>query len=249
MSARRFEGRVVLITGAGSGIGAATARRFAQEGALTIVSDVNADAAEAMRGSLAASGATAEAIALNVTLRESWASSAQCIQQTYERLDVLVNNAGITRDKSLKKMAEEDFRQVIDTHLLGTWLGCQTMLPLLAKAGHGSVVNLSSSSRHGTFGQSNYAAAKAGIVGLTRTVALEAARDGIRCNAVAPGAIRTPMTAAVPDKVRESWIETIALRRIGEPEEVAAAIAFLASDDASYITGHVLDIDGLASTP
>ena len=223
------------MTGAGSGIGAATARRLAQDHNV-IVADIDLEAAERV-----ATEIDGEALRLDVSQRADW--------ERIPPLDVLVNNAGITRDKTLLKMTDEDFQLVIDVHLKGMWLGCQHAVPHMKERGGGAIVNISSSGRHGVFGQSNYSAAKAGIVGLTKTVALEHARHGIRCNAVAPGVIDTPMTQNVPDHVREAWTETIALRRFGRPEEVAAAVVFLAGDDASYITGHVLDVTGLEVHP
>src|SRR3954452_24590800 len=230
---RRLEGRVAIVTGGGSGIGAATARRLSSEGASVVCADLNLAAAQAVASEVAGA-----AVEHDVVSRTSW----EALLATVGGVDILINNAGVTRDRSLLKMSDDEWQTVIDIHLKGMWLGCQHVVPSMRERGGGAIVNLSSEARHGAFGQSNYSAAKAGIVGLTRTVALEHARHGIRCNAVAPGAVDTPMTREVPDEVRETWKRTIALRRFGEASEVAAAVAFLASPDAAYITGHVLDV-------
>jgi 3-oxoacyl-[acyl-carrier protein] reductase len=241
---RRLEDRVAIVTGAGSGIGAATAERLAREGAVVICAGVVERAAQATAESIRGQGATAHAHALDVTDRGSWERVTGACHRRLGRLDVLVNNAGFTRDRSLLKMSDQEWQSVIDVHLRGAWLGCQHGVRAMRAGGGGSIVNLASESRHGSFGQANYAAAKAGVVGLTRTVALEHARHKVRCNAVAPGMVRTPLIADVPDDLAEEMRARIPLERFAEPEEVAATIAFLASPDASYITGQTVNCDG-----
>lgn len=236
--------RVALVTGAGSGIGFATAERLAGDGYHVICGDL-AERGAATRDAIVASGGSAEAVRLDVSQRADWEEVAAQLRSRSVTLRALVNNAGITRDRTLLKMTDDEFETVLAVHLRGSWLGCQTMLPFMQDVRHAAIVNISSSGRHGSFGQSNYAAAKAGIVGLTKTVALEAARYDVRCNAVAPGSVRTPMLEAVPERTKQQWLNGIALARFAEPAEIASAIAFLLSPDASYITGHVLDVNGL----
>jgi 3-oxoacyl-[acyl-carrier protein] reductase len=237
----RLQGRVAIVTGAGSGIGAATAARLAAEGATVLCADI--DPASAARTAAELPGAAAAR--LDVADRGGWERVVATCREDHGRLDVLVNNAGITRDRSLLKMSDAEFDEVVAVHLRGTFLGCQHAVAAMRDAGTaGAIVNLSSESRHGAFGQANYAAAKAGIAGLTRTVALEHARHGIRCNAVAPGGVDTPMTQQMAAALTEPWIATIPFRRFAQPSEIAAVIAFLASDDASYVTGQVINVDG-----
>ncbi len=243
-----LEGRTALVTGAGSGIGAATARRLGRDGAHVVVADIDEGAATGMAQTLRGEGLRASPLVLDVTSRASWECAAAQLRGD-GGLAIVVNNAGVTRDRSLLKMTDADWDAVLDVHLRGTFLGCQTMVPLLRDRGGGAIVNVSSDARHGAFGQANYSAAKAGIVGLTRTVAIEQAKHGIRVNAVAPGPVDTPMLADVPDRVREQWLAAIPLGRLARPEEVAAVIGFLASDDASYVTGHVIAVDGGATAP
>ena len=242
----RLQDRVIVVTGGGQGIGRAVAHAVDAEGGIAVVADINFDAAKEVATELA--NAKAIAVDLDVADRRSWQSLVEMASGIASgTIHGLVNNAGITRDKTLLRMNDDEWRAVIDVNLTGSWLGCQLVIPAMKAAGGGAIVNLSSESRLGAFGQSNYSAAKAGVVGLTRTVALEHARHGVRCNAVAPGTIETPMVLAVPEEVRRSWLPSIPLGRIGAPEEVARAIVFLLSDDSSFITGHVLDVSGGAT--
>jgi 3-oxoacyl-[acyl-carrier protein] reductase len=241
---RRLDDQVVVVTGAGSGIGRATALAVAAEGGTVVVADVNLDSASSVKNEVETAGGRALAVHLDVTKRPSWEVAVSEVVDRLGGINALVNNAGITRDRSLLRMTDDDWRTAIEVNLTGTWLGCQHVVPHLKAAGGGSIVNISSESRHGEFGQSNYAAAKAGVVGLTRTVALEHARHGVRCNAIAPGSIETPMVLAVPEEIRDGWLRDIPLGRIGMPAEVARAIVFLISEDSSYITGQVLAVDG-----
>ena len=237
-------GRVFVVTGAGSGIGEAVARRLHTDGERVVLADIDYSRVEQVAGNLnSIRPNSALSVKHDVSSQESWTSL--CSETaTFGTVFGLVNNAGITRDKTMLSMTEEQFDAVMNVHVKGAWLGCRAMIPYMRSGGGGSIVNMSSSNRHGTFGQTNYSAAKAGIVGLTNAVAVEQSKYGIRCNAVAPGAVDTPMIASVPDRVRQSWMETIALGRLADPSEIAAAITFLLSDDASYITAALIDVNG-----
>lgn len=237
----RFQDRVVLISGAAQGIGAATARRFADEGARLLLLDTHAEALTALAASLPQAlvqiGSVAE--------RGIWDAAVAKALAEWGRLDVLINNAGITRDARFDQMSIEQFDLVLDVNLRGVFHGGQAVLAPMLAAGRGCIVNTSSVvGLHGNFGQTNYAAAKAGVIGMTKTWARELGPKGIRVNAVAPGFISTPMTAAVPQKVAEKMVAGVPLQRLGRPEDIAAAYAFLASDDASYVTGTVLEVSG-----
>lgn len=248
-AARHDERRVVVITGGASGIGAATAARFAADRAMVILADIDAGRAKDAATGIREAGGDVDWTELDVACRNSWQAAADAVVSRHGHISVLVNNAGVTRDRTLLKLTDADWDTVLDIHLRGTWLGCQQVIPYMRDAGGGSIVNISSDARHGSFGQANYSAAKAGIVALTRTAALEHARHNIRVNAVAPGPVNTPMLHGVPDDVVQGWLQAIPLRRLAEAAEIAAVIRFLASDDAAYITGQVISVDGGATAP
>lgn len=244
---RGLKDKVVIVTGAAQGIGAAVTRRLAEEGAKLVLADLNFDGVATLATNIEAAGGEALAVTLNVADRGSWESAIEAVFVQYGRIDALVNNAGVTRDRTLLKMTDEDWETVINVNLRGTWLGCQLVVPHLRTAGGGSIVNLSSESRWGTFGQANYSSAKSGIVGLTRTVAFEHARHKIRANAVAPGSTLTEMVKAVPEEIRSSWLDAIPMQRMADPSEIASSVAYLLSEDASYVTGQVLGVNGGSS--
>lgn len=236
---------VYLITGAASGIGAATAEHIARLGHAVVIADVNRAALDRGSEDLVAAGAESVLpVTLDVSSSDSWSRCIELADREFGHLDGLVNNAGVTRDATMKRMNADEWHTVVDVHLTGTWLGCKNAAPLLAAAGSAAIVNISSSGRHGVAGQTNYSAAKAGIVGLSKAVARELAPKGVRCNVVAPGGVETPLLASVPDHILQGWRDAVLLRRLAKPQEVAAAIWFLLSDASSYITAHVLDVNG-----
>ncbi|GII83922.1 3-oxoacyl-[acyl-carrier-protein] reductase [Sphaerisporangium siamense] len=239
-------GRVALVTGAGQGIGLAIARLLREHGARVVVSDRDPALAEAAARE-AGHGAGPEVVPLacDVTDEEAVEGAVAHAVERFGGLDIMVNNAGITRDATLGKMTVDDFEAVVDVHLKGTWLGVRAAAKVMREARSGSIVNISSlSGKSGNFGQTNYSAAKAGIVGLTKAAAKELGPRGVRVNAVQPGLIRTAMTAAMPPDVFAAREADIPLRRAGEPHEVAGAVLFLASDLAGYMTGAVLEVGG-----
>lgn len=236
---------VYLVTGAASGIGAATALRIAQAGHHIVAADIDSEGLTRQRDPLIAAGApTVLAAHLDVSDEGQWAAAIESVGSTFGRLDGLVNNAGVVDDSSLRKMQTGQWDRVIGIHLTGAWLGCRAAAPLLTNTAGAAIVNVSSVGRHGSFGQTNYSAAKAGVVGLTKTVAVELAPKDVRCNAVAPGAVATPMLAGVPEDVLAEWQSHTLLGRVAQPAEIAEAIWFLLSPAASFITGHVLDVTG-----
>jgi NAD(P)-dependent dehydrogenase (short-subunit alcohol dehydrogenase family) len=240
----RFDGRVVLVTGAGNGIGQATAGRFAREGATVVVNDVDVEVARPVAAELQQMGARAMAVAADVTKRADVEAMVHHVVGELGRLDVLVNNAGINRDAMSHKMTEEQWDQVLTVNLKGTFLCAQAALTRMRERGWGRIINTSSIGSLGNIGQANYAASKAGVIGLTRTLALECARYGITVNCVAPGPVMTRMLAGVPEPIREKIVAKVPVGRIARPDEIAAVHAFLASDDAAFITGQVLFVDG-----
>jgi 3-oxoacyl-[acyl-carrier protein] reductase len=239
---RGLQGRVALVTGAGAGIGAAVARRLADEGARVVVADLDEDAARAVAAGL--DGAIG--VRCNVASSGDVAAAVAVAAQLNGALHIVVNNAGNSRPAMLSKMDEETFTSVVDVHLTGTWRVISAALPHLPDDGSGRIINSTSAAGIvGTVGQANYAAAKAAIIGLTKSAAKELARRGITVNAIAPLAA-TAMTETVRTnpKFAEKTLERIPLARFAEPDEVAGAFAFLASDDGAYITGQVLCVDG-----
>lgn len=237
----RLKDKVAIITGAAKGIGFATAQRFAQEGAKVIITDINQEAVN----SAAAQVPNSEGYAMNVTDRASIQSVVDQVMQKHGRIDILINNAGITQDARLIKMTEAQFDAVIDVDLKGVFNCTQLVVPHMLAMGSGSIVNASSVvGLHGNFGQTNYAACKAGLIALSKTWARELGPKGIRTNAVCPGFIGTDMVHAVPVDILKTFEERTWLKRLGTVEEVANVYLFLASDESSYINGSVLEVSG-----
>lgn len=241
----RLKDKVAVITGAARGIGKSTAVKFAQEGARVVVCDLSIDVLQEAVEELKGMGAEVLAYAVNVTKRDEIQAMVDGVVEKWGKVDVLVNNAGITADNQLLKMPEEDFDKVIDINLKGVFNCSQIAAKAMAEAGSGVILNASSVvGVYGNFGQTNYAATKWGVIGMTKTWAKELGRKGIRVNAVAPGFILTPMTEKMPDKVLDMMRDKSPIQQLGTPEDIANAYAFLASDEARFITGTVLSVDG-----
>ncbi|MGI8334459.1 3-oxoacyl-ACP reductase FabG [Actinomadura scrupuli] len=234
--------RVAVVTGAARGLGRAIAQRMVAEGARVVLADTDLAAAQDTADEL---GEATVAVRCDVTVESEVAGLVPAALTAFGRLDVMVNNAGVLRDATMRKMALDEFRLVIETHLQGTWLGTRAAAAHMREHGGGSIVNMSSiSGKVGNAGQTNYSAAKAGIVGLTKAAAKEVAHVGVRVNAIQPGLIRTPMTEAMREEIWQQKLTEIPLGRFGEPAEVAAVACFLASDMSSYVTGTVLEVTG-----
>jgi len=248
----RLQDKVAWITGAGSGIGRATAQRFAVEGARLFLTDVEAAGLEETVAALPSAGAPVVTATGDVSQRDDVARMVEGGLQAFGRIDILINNAGINRDALAVKVKEGEIQllgddrwdPVLDVNLKGTFLCAQAAAVAMIRHKYGRVVNTSSIGALGNVGQANYSASKAGVIGLTKTLALEWARFNILVNCVAPGATETRMMAGIPDNLRQALVEKIPLRRLARPEEIAAAHLFLASDEAGYITGQVLFVDG-----
>lgn len=237
-------GKTAVVTGGAQGIGYAIAELFVAEGARVVLGDLDTDATELAAKQLGGPS-VARAVRCDVTSASDVDGLAQAALDTFSSLDVMVNNAGITRDSTMRTMTEEQFDQVIAVHLKGTWNGTRTVAAVMRERKTGAIVNLSSlSGKVGMVGQTNYSAAKAGIVGLTKAAAKELAHHGVRVNAIQPGLIRSAMTEAMPQKAWDQKMAEIPMRRAGQVGEVASVALFLASDLSSYMTGTVLEVTG-----
>ncbi len=240
----RLQGKIAIITGAAQGIGYATARKFLDEGAKVVVCDISKESIDSARVSLSSRGPI-DGMIVDVTVRDQIDSMVAEVKQRHGRIDVLVNNAGITLDARLQKMTEDEFDRVIDVNLKGTYNSAQAVIDTMVQQGSGVILNASSVvGIYGNFGQTNYAASKFGVIGFVKTWARELGPKGIRCNAVAPGFIATHILDTIPAKVLEQLKQRVPLHRLGTPEDVANVYAFLASDEASYINGAVIEVSG-----
>ncbi len=241
----RLQDKVSIITGAAQGIGLATALKFAREGAIVIVCDMKQDSVDAAVAQCRELGAQSEGFAVNVTDRAAVDAMVAAVKAKFGRIDTLVNNAGITRDARLQKMTIEQFDAVIDVNLRAVFHCAQAVADIMVAQGSGVILNASSVvGIYGNFGQTNYAASKFGVIGFTKTWSRELGPKGVRVNAVAPGFIETPILATIPDKVMAQMRDEVPLKRLGRPEEIANVYAFLASDEASYINGAVIEVAG-----
>ena len=242
---KRLESKIAIITGGADGIGKATAIRFAAEGATTIIWDMNVEKAESAVSEIISNGGVAVFEKVNTAVFAEVEAATKKLVDSYGKVDILINNAGITRDSSLKKMTPEIWQQVIDVNLTGVFNCCKCVSEIMVVNGWGRIINASSVvALYGNFGQANYVATKAGLIGLTKTLAKELGRKGITVNAVAPGFIATEMVKKMPADVLKSMEDKVPLRRLGMPEEIAATYAFLSSDEAAYINGTVISVDG-----
>jgi 3-oxoacyl-[acyl-carrier protein] reductase len=241
----KLEGRVALITGASQGIGHACALALARQGASIAVAARNREKLDELVKEIETAGGKAAAFVIDVADEEQIKSGIKSAIARFGKIDILVNNAGITRDQLVMRMKRADWDSVLNTNLTSAYLCIQHVIPSMLKQRWGRIINITSVfGQMGQAGQANYAASKAGLIGLTMAMAREVASRNITCNAVAPGFIETNMTAALSEEFRQTAVKTIPLGRVGSPNDVASAVTFLASEEASYITGHVLNVNG-----
>ena len=241
-----LEGKVALVTGASRGIGKAIALRFAAEGAAIAFTHVTPGAAaEQTEQEIAALGVKVKRYVADAADYAATEAIVADVVKEFGRVDILVNNAGITRDTLLMRMSEQQWDEVISANLKSAFNFCRICTPVMMRQRSGSIINMSSVvGVHGNAGQCNYAASKAGIIGLTKSIAAELGSRGVRANVIAPGFINTPMTEALSDEVKAKLLENVALKRYGKPEEIAGVVSFLVSEDSSYITGQVIEASG-----
>jgi len=241
---KRLEGKVAIVTGGAQGIGLATVRKFVDEGAVVALCDVRQQGVDQAIRELAADGAVSGYV-VDVTRRDQVDAMVSSVKGKHGRIDVLVNNAGITLDARLQKMTDEQFDKVVAVNLKGTYNCARAVVDTMVEQGSGVILNASSVvGIYGNFGQTNYAATKFGVIGFVKTWARELGPKGVRCNAVAPGFVATTILGTIPLKVLEQMTERVPLRRLGTPEDIANVYAFLASDEASYINGAVIEVAG-----
>lgn len=241
----RLKDKVAVITGAANGIGRAAAEVFLNHGAKVVIADYDVESGKELESQFLEQGFDVTFLQVNVADKKSVRAMVDGVLLKYSKIDILINNAGITRDAMLVKMTEEDFDRVLDVNLKGVFNCTQAVVPYMIEKGYGKIINTSSvSGVYGNVGQTNYAATKAAVVGMTKTWAKELGRKGINVNAVAPGFTRTNMVEKMPEKVLSHMESIVALQRLGVPKDIANAYLFLASDESSYITGHVLHVDG-----
>jgi 3-oxoacyl-[acyl-carrier protein] reductase len=241
----RLTDKVSIITGAAQGIGRATAVKFAAEGAKVAVCDINVAAIDDTVSAILETGGEAAGYYIDVTDKESIARMVSGVMAKWGRIDTLVNNAGIVQDAQFKKMTDKQFERVIDVNLKGVYNCTKAVVDIMLEQNSGVILNASSIvGLYGNFGQTNYAATKFGVIGMMKTWARELGRKGIRANAICPGFIETPILASIPDKVIRMMEEKVPLGRLGKPEEIANTYAWLASDEASYINGAVIEVSG-----
>ena len=240
-----FSERVALVTGASQGIGRTCALKLATAGATVAVAARNQEKLNELVGEITAAGGHAAAFGLDVGDEEQVKATIKAAIAQFGKIDILVNNAGITRDQLVMRMKRADWDAVLQTNLTSAYLCIQAVIPSMLKQRWGRIINITSIfGQMGQAGQANYSASKAGLIGLTMAIAREVGSRNITCNAVAPGFIETAMTAVLSDEFKQTAVKQIPLGRVGSPEDVASAVAFLASDEASYITGHVLNVNG-----
>lgn len=242
---KSLEGKVAIVTGGSSGLGKATLQKFVDQGAIVVNWDVNETRGKLLEAEFIQSGHNAAFFTVDTSNADAVRDAAFQVIAKYGKIDILVNNAGITRDATLLKMTDDQWQQVININLTGVYNCTRAVAPYMVEKGYGRIISISSVvGLYGNFGQTNYAAAKAGVIGMTQTWAKELGRKGVTANAVAPGFIHTEILDAMPAEVLDKMKAKVPLQRLGKPEEIAAVNAFLASDDAAYINGAVISVDG-----